>query len=219
MTGPAGDRPAPTYPPQPWDLRGQLHASAFLVPLADLPAEAPPGFQPVRVGNRAVVGTAWVSYEPGGVLAYSEVMATLLVRRGHRVMPSIMAIWVDSEASRDGGRALWAIPKELAEFDLVGHRWSAADDQGPIATGVVRPRLRLPGRLPVAFSIAQARNGMAVVSPVRSKAGVSLSSATFEANPDGPLGFLARRKPLATFTMHDFRMSFGSAGRSASTLS
>lgn len=211
MTDAGVDRRRPSYPPQPWDLRGQLHASAFLVPLADVPAVVPPGFAPVRVGNRAVVGTAWVSYEPGGVLAYSEVMATLLVRRGRRVMPSITAIWVDSVPSRDGGRALWAIPKELADFDLAGDRWSAADGDGPIATGSVRPRLRLPGRLPVAFSIAQARDGAAVISPVRTRAGVSLSSATFDADPDGPLAFLAGRKPFASFTMHDFRMTFGSA--------
>lgn len=209
MTTAVPDSDDTSYPPEPWDLRGQLHASAFLVPLADVPVDLPPGFSPVRVGGRGIVGTAWVSYEPGGVLAYSEVMATLLVRRGRRIMPSITAIWVDSEASRDGGRALWAIPKELAEFDLVGSRWSAASEKGPIATGTVRPRLRLPGRLPVSFSIAQSRNGAALVSPVRSRAGVSLSTATFDADPAGPLGYLAGRSPFVSFTMHDFRMSFG----------
>ena len=45
-----------SYPDEPWDLRGQLHASAFLVPLADVPVDLiarPPhawDFRPARNG-------------------------------------------------------------------------------------------------------------------------------------------------------------------------
>jgi hypothetical protein len=198
-----------TYPPEPWDLRGQLHASAFLVPLSDVPADLPPGCSPVRIGRLGVVGAAWVSYEPGGVLSYREVMATVLVRRGWRVMPTIVRIWVDSEASRDGGRALWGIPKDLATFDFDGLRFAAADDKGTIASGTVRPRLRLPGRWPVAFAIVQWLDGSAKISPVRSRAGISLSSGTLAADPAGALGFLAGRRALLSFSLRDFRMSFG----------
>jgi hypothetical protein len=202
-----------TYPTEPWDLRGQLHASAFLVPLSDVPVDLPPGCSAVRIGRFGVVGTAWVSYEPGGVLSYHEVMATLLVRRGWRVMPTIVRIWVDSETSRDGGRELWGIPKDLATFDFAGARFAAADDKGAIASGTVRPRLGLPGRWPVAFSIVQWLDGAAKVSPVRSRAGVSLSSARWSVEPAGPLGFLAGRRPLLSFSMRDFRMSFGRGPR------
>jgi hypothetical protein len=199
------------YPPQPWDLRGQLHSSAFLVPLADIPVDLPPGCSPVRIGGRGIVGTAWVSYEPSGVLSYREVMATLLVRRGRRLMPTIVSIWVDSEASRDGGRALWGIPKDLASFEFRGNEFAARDEKGPIASGTVRPRLPLPGRLPIAFSIVQWQDGRALVSPVRSRASVALSSATFDADPTGPLGYLAGRTPFASFTLRDFQMNFGRA--------
>ena len=41
---------------------------------------------------------------------------TLLVRYRWRLLPAITHVWVDSPASRDGGRAQWAIPKQLAEF-------------------------------------------------------------------------------------------------------
>lgn len=199
------------YPPEPWALRGQLHASAFRVPLSEVAAELPPGCAPVRVGKYGIIGTAWVSYEPGGVLSYRELMATLLVRRGRTVLPTIVRIWVDSEASRDGGRALWGIPKDLARFRFDGDTFTAHDENGPIASGTVRPRVPLPGRLPVTFSIVQGRNGTAKVSPVRSRATVALSSATFDADPAGPLGFLAGRRPFASFTMRDFDMSFGRA--------
>lgn len=198
-----------TYPPEPWDLRGQLHASAFLVPLADVPVDLPPGCRPIRIGRHGIVGTAWVEYEPGGVLDYRELMATLLVRRGRRIMPTIVAIWVDSEASRDGGRALWGIPKELASFDFDRHSRTAWDEEGGIASGTVRARFTLPRRWPVAFSVVQWQGGGAKVSPVRSTASVALSAATFDPDPVGPLGFLVGHRPWASITMRDFRMSFG----------
>jgi acetoacetate decarboxylase len=199
------------YPPEPWALRGQLHTSVFLVPLLDVPVDLPPGCTPVRVGRFGVVGTAWVSYEPGGVLSYREVMATLLVRRGWRLLPTIVRIWVDSEASRDGGRALWGIPKELADFDFAGERFGARDDRGPLARGTVRPRLRLPGRWPVRFCVVQWREGAAKISPVRARAGLSVDSGSLDADPAGPLGFLAGRRPLLSATLRDFEMSFGAA--------
>ena len=198
-----------SYPPEPWDLRGQLHASAFLVPLADLPLDLPPGCRPVRLGRKGVVGTAWVSYEPGGVLSYRELMATVLVRRGWRLLPTIVRIWVDSESSRDGGRALWGIPKELAAFDADGDAWSANDDKGSIATGTVQAVATLPFVAPVSFRIVQRLDGRAKVSPVRSRARLGLSRARFDADADGPLGFLAGRRPFVTFSLRDFRMSFG----------
>ncbi|HEU5007237.1 MAG TPA: acetoacetate decarboxylase family protein [Jatrophihabitantaceae bacterium] len=198
------------YPPEPWDLRGQLHASVFLVPLRTVPlGEVPPGWRPVRLGPFAVVGTAWVSYEPGGVLSYRELMVTVLVRRGLRLAPSIARIWVDSEASRDGGRALWGIPKELADFEFHGADFSATASGHSIATGTVRPFARLPGRWPVRFTVAQTLDGRARVTPVRSRARLGLSRATFAADPSGPLAFLAGRRPLLTLTIGEFRMQFG----------
>lgn len=198
-----------TYPPEPWHLRGQLHGSVFLVPLADVPADLPPGCRPVRLGGRGVVGAVWVSYEPGGVLTYRELMTTLLVRRGLRLLPTITHIWVDSAASRDGGRALWGIPKGLASFAFDGARLAARDDEGPLAAGSVRSVLRLPLRLPVRFSVVQWLDGRAKVSPVRASARAEVAVATFEADPSGPLAFLAGRRPLVSFSLAEFRMTFG----------
>lgn len=197
------------YPAEPWDLRGQMHVSAFLVPLGDVPVDLPPGCTPVRIAGRGVVGAAWVSYEPGGVLSYREIMATLLVRRGRRLLPTIVRIWVDSEASRDGGRALWGIPKELARFTVEGSFHAAEDDKGPIAVAVLRPRRALPWRLPVRFAVVQWLDGRAKVSPVRSTALLAPTTVTFDADPSGPLGFLAGHRPFASFSLRDFRMSFG----------
>jgi hypothetical protein len=197
------------FPDEPWRLRGQLVASVFLVPPADAPVGVPPGWSPVRLAGRVVVGVAWVDYEPGGVLAYRELMATVLVRRGWRVLPTVLAIWVDSEASRDGGRALWGIPKQLAAFDYSAGRLSACEDAGPIATASRRPMFTAPGRWPLTFSIVQTLAGRALVSPVRVRGRLGVTRMSFDAVPGGPLGYLTSRRPLLSFALRDFRMRFG----------
>jgi hypothetical protein len=132
-----------------------------------------------------------------------------------RIMPTITHIWVDSPESRDGGRALWGIPKELAEFDFDGADLSAGDAEGPIANGTVSRRLALPGRWPSGFRVAQWLGGKPKFSPVRSRSAVEVSRATFVADPAGPLAFLSGRRPLASFSLRDFQMTFGSRRRAS----
>jgi hypothetical protein len=198
-----------TYPAEPWELRGQLYGAVFRVPVRDIAARLPDGWRPVQLGGVGIVGAVWVEYEPGGVLSYRELMTTLLVRRGWRLVPTVTHIWVDSVASRDGGRALWGIPKELAGFAFGPGTFSARDDTGAIAQGTVRRRVRLPGRWPVRFTVVQQLGGRAKLSPVRSTARVELCGATFTADPSGPLAFLTGRRPLLAFALREFRMRFG----------
>lgn len=213
-----------SYPAEPWNLRGQLHASLFRVPPAAFPPgeldDLPPGWSIVQLGGYALVGAAWVVYESDGVLAYRELMATVLVRRGLRLAVHIVRIWVDNVASRDGGRALWAIPKELATFEidtLPGRRtrFCATTDADatsePIAVGSVRRGVRLPGRWLVRFFVAQSQSGTAKLSPVRTRSGITLTGGGWIVEPFGPLGFLAGRRALLTVSLRDFQMIFGSA--------
>jgi hypothetical protein len=197
------------YPAEPWRLRGNLHLSVFLVPLAEVPVEIPPDCRPIRLGRYAVVGTAWVDYRAGSVLVYDELMSTLLVRRGWRALPTITHIWVDSVASREGGRALWGIPKELATFNFSADRFAGSAAGALIAMGTVAPRFAVPGRMPFRFHVVQALGGAAKVTPVAGSARLALSRAEFSAAAGGPLGFLARRRPLASFSLLDFRLTFG----------
>lgn len=197
------------YPPEPWQLRGDLHASVLLVPADRVPASLPPRCRAVQVAGRLIVGLVWVDYRPAGVLSYRELMATVLVRRGWRVMPHVVAIWVDSVESRDGGRALWGIPKELAEFTVADGRFAAVGENGAIARGWVRPLAALPGRWRIRFSVVQRLGGAAKMSPVRCRGRLGLTRATVDVDPDGPLGFLAGVRPLLSASLTDFEMSFG----------
>jgi Acetoacetate decarboxylase (ADC) len=212
-----------TYPPEPWQLRGQMHLSVWLA-LGDargtLPV--PPGTHVLRIAGRAVLGTAWVDYQAGGVLSYRELLVAALVRDGVRPRATITGIWVDSVPSRDGGRALWAIPKELARvvFGTAAGRFTAdaCIDGQPIASALMHRGVRLPGRWPVRFRVVQDRGGQSQTTRVQATARVHVGRSQWRIAPDGPLAYLRGLRPRVTVTLADFRVTFGSAS-DRSTLS
>ncbi len=203
------------YPPEPWHLCGQLYLSLWLVPVAGCPAL--PGalagtVRPVTVAGRAIVGTAWVRYERGSVLEYRELLAAVLVRDRLRPRVTITGIWVDSVASRDGGRALWGIPKDLATIQIdatAGGVAAAADGAEPIARAGIDLSLQLPGRWPVRFSVVQDLAGAATTSPVRARSTIQYGRTRWDPAAGGALGYLAGRRPVLTLALRDFEMVFG----------
>ncbi|WP_433825564.1 acetoacetate decarboxylase family protein [Actinoplanes sp. CA-015351] len=207
------------YPPEPWHLRGQMYLSVFLVPRGRLP-QLPPvldtAVQPITVGGRVAVGAAWVRYEPGGVLHYQELLSAVLVHERGRPRVSITDIWVDSLASREGGRRLWGIPKEMADFTIDAENEPLVDAQAAVAPGgrrigsaLVRLKGRLPGRFPLALTVAQAVGETVRRTPVRGRGGLRTTTAAWQVEPEGPIGYLAGRRPVLSLAITDFWLVFG----------
>lgn len=198
------------YPPAPWRMTGQLWLSLFRV-TEDVDDQRPAG----------IYGAAFASYEHGSDLTYSELLVARPVRSGeHGRRVSILDIWVDSPPSMAGGRALWAIPKELCDFTfetshrgpLSGTEWSASVDRRPIArasfTDVSRAAVRLPFKGGT-WQPPLEDGGEARTATLRGSAKSLPCRGQWEFDPAGPLGWLAGRRRLASFRMSGFRMTFG----------
>lgn len=194
------------YPDAPWQLHGQLWLSLFRVRPGDDPhhRDRPGGLH----------GVALVSYEDPSPLTYSE----LLVARPVGTQAQVTDIWVDSPDSRDGGRELWAIPKDLASFGRTTRAgavdrttWEVAHEGTTSVTArFTDVSRRSPVRLPFAFSTRQVRaDGEVVVTPVTGSGRALPCRGHWEADAEGPLAWLSGKRPLASFRVADFAMSFG----------
>ena len=197
------------YPPEPWELRGQMHLTVWRVPAADLP-HLSPGLEAVRTGGTALVITAWVIYEPGGVLSYRELLVAALAHQDWRPLGTITDIWVDSISSVHGGRELWGLPKQLASFHIDGANCAAvgAGDE-LIASATVRPIGDLPGRWRGSCTVAQQRADGLMLVPVSFTSGMRLIRISWEFAPGGPLGWLAGARPVFSTSLRDFTLCFG----------
>jgi len=209
----SGTPAEPSYPPEPWNLAGQAYVSVWRLPAEQLAGRVPQGLRPLTVGGQVFVGTAWVDYEPSGLLPYHELVAAVLVRDGVRPIVTVTEIWVDSPASLAGGRAMWGIPKELAQFEMTHEpSFTARADTaaGVIASAEIQRGSGLPIRLPSWFTVAQTVDGHGRQTPVHATGHPHTASANWKINPDGPLGYLHGLTPAVTFALRDLRLRFGS---------
>jgi hypothetical protein len=194
------------YPEPPWVMQGQLWLSLFRV-------------RGVEGRPDGVYGAAFVSYEPGSALTYSELLVARTVTEPRRAV-TISDIWVDSPESVEGGRELWAIPKGLCEFTVATHRrgpFAAADLSAsiagsPVARASFSDASRFAPRLPFRGATWQPPlegAGEERTATLHGSARTLPCRGQWDFAPDGPLGWLAGRRTLASFRMSDFRMTFG----------
>lgn len=197
------------YPPAPWHMHGSLWLSAFRL-REDADERHPAGSY----------GVALVSYEDPSPLTYHELLVARTTKnRAGKGAVTITDIWVDSEASRAGGRELWAIPKQLCDFDressyrgpVTSTDWTASVERRPVVeasfTDVSRAALRVPVTgLVEQPGIAEHPETADVVMKGTAKALPCRGRWSFAA--DGPLAFLREARQLGSFRMAGFRLSF-----------
>ena len=207
-----------SYPPEPWYLGGDFLLSVFRLPVSRLPAAAlqaiPADHSLVTVAGRATVGVTFVHYTAGGVLAYEELLVALLVRKGARLRSTIPDIWVSSQSSMHGGRELWGIPKQLGDFkrDHDGPRICstmslAGESVAQLDARVGRPLL--PGFWQVPQTTAQLLDGQRIVAKNRIVGRLRGLRTQWNISTDGPLGYLAKAKPLLSVGITDAAVLFG----------
>lgn len=191
------------YPSPPWTLRGQLWLSLFYA--------ARPGEE------RSLVTVGWVSYEAGSTLEYAELLVARPLKVDDTRRVTVEQMWVDSPTSLEGGRSIWGMPKELADFTLdqgglgpAGRAaWSATVDGAPLASASFADANGVAPRTPVRTSTWQTRDdGSEVVGRARGSARSLPCLGHWDFAADGPLGWLHGHQPVSSFRLRDVDASY-----------
>lgn len=134
------------YPPPPWHTHGRAWVQPFAVDARAI--ELPAGFRAQTIAGRCVGFLALIEYVAPSPLEYAELTwmpcgVTAAGVRGH----FISRMYVDSDDSLQGGRELWAIPKQRARFAIADDRAVIRTDDGAhLELGLVRRGPALPLR-------------------------------------------------------------------------
>jgi acetoacetate decarboxylase len=106
------------YPQPPWTLRGYALQTLQLIDIERSRPFIPPEFDIISVLPGKTLGGVYLSYYgPGSVLEYSElIVVDGIVRYAGKIGGWVSHIYVDHPDSVAGGREIWGLPKELAEF-------------------------------------------------------------------------------------------------------
>jgi acetoacetate decarboxylase len=107
-----------SYPPAPWHLYGQALQSIHLVDLAKAKELVPTDLEIVSVLPGKTLGSLYLSvYDANSTLEYHElIVVAALVRYQGKIGSWVSHIYVDNLDSVAGGREVWGLPKEMADF-------------------------------------------------------------------------------------------------------
>ena len=110
------------YPPAPWHLQGYAVQTLQLVDVARVRPLVPSELEIVSVLPGKTLGGIYISsYGLGSVMEYNElIVVSAIANYAEKWGAWISHIYVDNPNSVAGGREIWGLPKELAQFSWEG---------------------------------------------------------------------------------------------------
>jgi acetoacetate decarboxylase len=134
-----------SYPSAPWHLDGTALASFQAIDLATAKQFIPIDFDIVSVLPGKTLGCLYLSaYEPSSTLQYHElIVAPALVSYRGKIGAWISHIYVDNPQSVEGGRNIWGLPKQMADFTWDDQQVTVSQDRNCLCR-VDRSPLALP---------------------------------------------------------------------------
>lgn len=166
------------YPPPPWHLSGQSWLGFFR---ADVAPALPDGLKHLPPSRWLAV--ALIRYL-SGTLVYDELIIGSLARGRGRVGLFVHHIWVNDVQSLWGGRKIWGLQKELAQFTWQDDSVRISDDNGLIATIRVNKTAAWLPPLPLLMPSYGQRNEEWLFTTARLNARLGRAGMTMEAWSD-----------------------------------
>lgn len=110
------------YPPAPWKLQGYALQTLQLVDVARVRPLVPSELEIISLWPGKTLGGVYISsYGLGSVMEYNELIVVgAIVNYSGKWGAWVSHIYVDNPNSVAGGREIWKLPKELAQFSWEG---------------------------------------------------------------------------------------------------
>lgn len=201
-----------SYPQAPWTLKGYAIQTVQLVDIEKARLFIPSELEIVSVWPGKTLGTVYISsYGLGSALEYNELIVVAgLVHYGDQTASWISHIYVDHPDSLAGGREIWGLPKEMAEFT-----WEKEDNRAIVRQGnqllcslnYSKPMLTLP--MPLAMSCFGSLGNDFVLFKSDFSSRMGLVSGKLEVPPESPFASLNLEQPWLTFYCDDLRLVVG----------
>lgn len=145
------------YPQAPWTIQGYGLQSLHLLDIARVRPLIPSELEIVSIFPGKTIGGLYVaSYGEGSALFYNElIVVSGFVTYAGAIGAWISHIYVDHPDSVAGGREIWGLPKELAQFTWqTGANPSVQVSQGDTLLCRLTCSWQLPGwQLPITGSV------------------------------------------------------------------
>jgi acetoacetate decarboxylase len=202
------------YPPAPWQLRGYATQTLNLVDIDRVRRFVPPELDIVAILPGKTIGSIYISeYQLDSVLTYNElIVAPALVRQRTKIGGWISHIYVDNPDSMAGGRAIWGLPKELAEFTRIGRQITVKQQAKTLCRLSYRSNLLSDLKITPKITVPcfGNLNGNLLYFNNDFQGKVSLVDSNLEIPQSSPFASLNLSTPLLTIDLQDLSLVTGS---------
>ena len=207
------------YPTAPWTLQGYALQTLQLIDIEQVRPLIPPAFEIVSVlPGKTVAGVYLSYYGSGSVLEYSELIVNAaILRYGGKIGGWVSHIYVDSADSVAGGREIWGLPKELAEFTwekgsraVSGYENSVIVRQGErtlCRLSYNQPSLGLP--LPFTGDVFSTLSASILLFKGELKGRLGLVGSQLQVPSESPFASLGLERPWLTIYCDEMRFVAG----------
>lgn len=207
------------YPTAPWTLQGYAFQTLQLIDVEQVRPLIPPEFEIVSVlPGKTVAGVYLSCYGSGSVLEYSELIVNpAILRYCGKIGGWVSHIYVDSADSVAGGREIWGLPKELAEFTwekgsraVSGYENSVVVRQGEqtlCRLSYNQPNFGLP--LPFSADVFSTLSASILLFKGELKGRLGLVGSQLQVPSESPFANLGLERPWLTIYCNEMRFVAG----------
>ena len=199
-----------SYPQAPWTLQGYAFQTLHLLDIDRVRPLIPSELNIISVFPGKTLGGVYLSYYgSGSVLEYSEliVIAGFLSYKG-KFGGWVSHIYVDNPDSVAGGREIWGLPKEMADFSWDGDRVTVSQANQTLCTFKYnRQGFGLQQRLGASSFSSMGENLLLFPAELDSRLG--LVSSKLEIPSPSPFASLNLGQPLLTVHADNMRLKVG----------
>lgn len=131
-----------SYPSAPWQLFGTAVQATYLIDTAIAKRYLPSDLELVSVFPGKTLASVYLSkYDERSTLQYHElIVAPGLVKYRDKIGAWISHIYVDNLDSVAGGRNIWGLPKQMADFSWSDEQISVVCDDLPLCSVEISSR-------------------------------------------------------------------------------
>jgi len=204
------------YPPPPWLLQGYALQTLQLIDIDLVRPLIPPEFEIISLLPGKTLGGVYLSnYSSGSVLEYNElIVSAALVRYSGKIGNWISHIYVDNPDSVAGGREVFGLPKELAEFTWVNssHAQSGYKNRIVVSQGektLCHLKYNQPGfglNLPFSIDVFGILSDSILLFKAEVESCISLIGSQLQIPPESHFANLGLEQPWLTISWNQLRL-------------
>lgn len=199
------------YPQPPWKLEGHAVQTLQLLDIDRVSALIPAELEIVSILPGKTLGGVYVaSYSAGSVLVYNElIVVSAVVRHGGKIGAWISHIYVDDPNSVAGGREIWGLPKELAQFTWDSEKKTSVQvKQGDELLCTLNGHWQLPGwQQALTGSVFSVVDSNLAVFEGQAKFKLALANTDLQVPSESPFGWLGLGQAWLSFQLNPLHLA------------